>query len=535
MDQIAPDQPMGLADQAPLPQHVRHAVNYIRANMAGKITLSGLASACDVSERTLHKQFRRFLGASPLAYLHQLRLNVVRAELTEADHEDPISDIASRNGFSHLGRFAIAYQRHYRESPSSTRKRVRADAKSRSLRADDTITLSSVPGREKPSLLILPLHAETLREKSEARELTERIAATLSRMRVVSVKLADPWHPASMKMPRPKDVGARYCLVGRLTQRDPRTRVIVRLVDVATDQHIWGDSFDGVMNDPFELQDHVIEGVLFGVVSHITEAEIERARGKDPRDLLVRDLTLQAVSLIHQTNVPGTQNAIALLDRAVETDPGDAVSVALLAFCHAQLANFHGTTTPRDARDTALRLSKRASMLDNGDPLALMARGAIDWWLLRFDEGDALLSRALAMDPTSAWAWEYRGFARLRYEKDSDRAIADIQRSLRLRGPGTSRSSAFHGIAVVHWSAGRFEEAFQWTCKALAENPDADWMHRYKSCCAAKMGDLSTVERSIDCMRRARPHLTVSLIVDNYALADTAWLEAVARAGLPLG
>jgi AraC-like DNA-binding protein/TolB-like protein len=534
MDQAAHDELMGSTDQTPLPQHVRQAVNYIRAHMAEKITLSGLASACAISERTLHKQFQRFLGVPPLAYLHRLRLNVVRAELTEVDREDSISDIAARRGFSHLGRFAVEYRRRYGESPSATRKRARPGAKSRAHSADDNIALSSVSGREKPSLLILPLHAETLPEKLEARELTERLAATLSRMSVVSVKLADPWHPASMKMPRPKDVGARYCLVGRLTQRDPRTRVIVRLVDVATDQHVWGDSFDGVMNDPFELQDRVIEGVLCGVVSNITEAEIERTRGKDPRDLMVRDLTLRAMSLVHQTNVPSTQNAIALLDRAVEADPGDAVSVALLAFCHAQLANFHGTTTPRDARDTALRLSTRASMLDNGDPLALMARGAIAWWMLRHDEGDALLTRALAMDPTSAWAWEYRGYTRLRYEKDPDRAIADIQRSLRLRGPGISRGSAFHAISVVHWSAGRFEEAFQWACKALAENPDADWMHRYKSCSAAKMGDLSAVKQSVDCMRRARPHLTVSLIVDNYAHADAGWLEALTHAGMPL-
>ena len=34
----------------------------------------------------------------------------------------------------------------------------------------------------------------------------------------------------------------------------------------------------------FELQDRVVDGVLGGVVSHITDAEIERARDKDPKD-----------------------------------------------------------------------------------------------------------------------------------------------------------------------------------------------------------------------------------------------------------
>ena len=43
-----------------------------------------------------------------------------------------------------------------------------------------------------------------------------------------------------------------------------------------------------------------------------------------------------------------------------------------------------------------------------------------------------------------------------------------------------------------------------------------------------------TVERSVDFMRRARRRLTVSLIVDNYALADAGWLEALTHAGMPL-
>jgi len=175
-----------------------------------------MASACELSERTLHKQFQKFLGVPPLD-LRRLRLDVVRAELMDSDREDSISDIAIRRGFSHLGRFAVEYRRRYRESPSATRSRVRANAKSHARRAEDSISLSSVSGREKPSLLILPLHTETFQEKSEARDLTERIAAALSRMRIVSVKLADPSHGPSMKMPRTRDVGAGFCLLGRLT------------------------------------------------------------------------------------------------------------------------------------------------------------------------------------------------------------------------------------------------------------------------------------------------------------------------------
>jgi TolB-like protein len=388
--------------------------------------------------------------------------------------------------------------------------------------------------RERPSLLILPLRTQTLQESLEARDLGERLAATLSRMHVASVHLAPASHCPAMKTPQRRNAGAEYCLLGRLIQRDERLRVIVRLVDVAADRHLWGDSFDGSVNDPFELQDRVVEAVLCGVVSHITDAVIERAHSRDPRDVGARDLAVQALPLILNTNLPSTQKAIDILNRAIDMDPADATAVAFLAYCHAQRADYIATASPTADRNAALGLSQRAAMLDAGDPLALTACGAVASWALQNDEADALATRALAIDPTSAWAWLLRGHTRRGFAGAAERAIADYQRSIRLRGPGISTSSCLYAIGAAHWNAGRFEETVRWTRRALADNPNAAWMHRHLSCAAAKLGDAATVAHSVDTMRRAQPHLTVSLLVENYPLADPGWLQALTRAGMPL-
>src|ERR1700722_4003594 len=165
-----------------LPQHVKHALDHMRGNLGERITLSGLASACSVPERTLLRQFERFTGHSPLAYLRRLRLNTARSELLRADSGDKISDIAIRSGFSHFGRFASEYQQLFGASPSApSRVMVRRATR----RAPGNSATSSVytPRRQKPSLLILPLRTESLQEGLQARDLTERLAATLSRTR----------------------------------------------------------------------------------------------------------------------------------------------------------------------------------------------------------------------------------------------------------------------------------------------------------------------------------------------------------------
>ena len=125
MERTAYDEPTEDPVQCLLPQHVKRALVYMRSNVAEKITLPGLAATCAAPERTLLKQFKRFVGLSPLAYLRRLRLNLARSELSQADCETAISEIAISCGFTHLGRFATEYRRAFGESPSATRQRVR--------------------------------------------------------------------------------------------------------------------------------------------------------------------------------------------------------------------------------------------------------------------------------------------------------------------------------------------------------------------------------------------------------------------------
>jgi AraC-like DNA-binding protein/tetratricopeptide (TPR) repeat protein len=550
-ERIAPD------NRRLLPQHVKRALAYMRANMAERITLAGLASACGAPERSLLRQFQQFVGLPPLTYLRRLRLNTAKGALARPGGNEAISDIALRCGFVHLGRFATEYRRLFGETPSETRRRVRARAADERLAQDRA--LPSV-GREKPSLLILPLRTETLQESLEARELTERLAATLSRIHIASVTLAHPSHPVSMRLPQPRNAGAEYCLLGRLIRRDGRTRVIARLVDIAADRHIWGDSFDGCANDPFELQDRVVDGVTCGVVSHITDSEIARSYNKDPKDLSARDLAMRALPLILAANAASARKAVEILDRAVALDPSDAAAVALLSFAQIELIGRYATASPATALDAAVGLSQRAALLDDNDPLVLVARGGVAGWVKQFDEADALLTRAVAIDPTCAWARERYAYSRfvnlpigrqnegeslfwsrttqqhradVQGNRPEDLAIADFHRALQLRGPGISRSNCLHGIGTAYCKAGRWNDARLWLHKALGENPDGAWIHRSLSCIAFMMGDRDGVAQSVERMRRAHPYLTVSYHASNFPV-EPPWLDALAKAGMPL-
>jgi AraC-like DNA-binding protein/TolB-like protein len=521
-----------------LPKRVRLALAYMRANIGEKLTLTGLATACATPERTLLNQFRKFLGLSPLAYLLRLRLNAARDELLNTNNGATIADIASRYGFTHLGRFATAYRSTFGESPSATRQRVRAPL-DLCLPARDFHDVSGLPRgigvpHGKPSLVILPLSTETLKEKQEAQYLTEQLAATLSRMRVGTVTLAHPSHRFTTHAPRPRNAGIQYCLTGRLIQRGDRTRAVIRLIDAATDRHVWGDSFDGSAGDLFELCDRVADHVLSNVVASITDAEINRTRDGDGDRATVRDMAMRALPLIMDTTVPGTRKAIAILTRATELDPTNALAVALLATCHAQLQWRYGTPSSAAACAEAMRLSARAAVLDEGDPLVTAARAATAFWAKQQEEADALATRALAQDPTSSWAWERYGLARLFGGGDPELAIADFNRALRLRGPSLSRINCLVGIAGAHAKSGRSAEAADWRRTAMAENPAATWLYVMDACPALEAGDWARFVADVECMRRGQPELSMAIVQDSFHPMDPSVLDALPRAGLPL-
>jgi AraC-like DNA-binding protein len=115
--------PEPAAQRRPLsPGFVKRAEDYMVEKCADPLTLADIAAAAGVPERTLREGFQRFRSVSPMQHLRQLRMQRARDTLLGARVDIRIADIALDCGFTHLGRFAIAYKEMFGESPSDTLK-----------------------------------------------------------------------------------------------------------------------------------------------------------------------------------------------------------------------------------------------------------------------------------------------------------------------------------------------------------------------------------------------------------------------------
>ena len=92
-------------------------------HMDGYMNISSLAKEYNISEQTLQNSFKSLFGYTPKHFFRLLKLNLVHRELMENNPEQTIvSEIASKWGFVHMGRFSAYYKELFGEYPSVTLK-----------------------------------------------------------------------------------------------------------------------------------------------------------------------------------------------------------------------------------------------------------------------------------------------------------------------------------------------------------------------------------------------------------------------------
>lgn len=97
--------------------------DWIEAHLQEPITLGRLCRVAGIGGRALAKMFESRRGMSPMRYVAERRLAAAHTRLVRAGAADEVTEIATDLGFTHLGRFAVAYREVFGESPSQTLRR----------------------------------------------------------------------------------------------------------------------------------------------------------------------------------------------------------------------------------------------------------------------------------------------------------------------------------------------------------------------------------------------------------------------------
>ena len=441
----------------PLPRGLKKAIERLEAEPERAWRLTDLAEICGVAPRTVEKHFRRFLGHAPRAFLQELRFERARRHLLSDCEQASVTEIATRCGFAHLGRFATDYHKRYGESPSTTLRRARRVTTSSA--APSPILTTAL---ERPTIALLPFDRAG-QGPGCAEEFEDEVAGALWRLHWI--KVATPGH-------------ARYNLRGRIREDGLRMRVTIRLIDAVTHRHVWAAACDGDRHDPIAFVERFAIAVARAVQPALRAAEVERTSRIDRSDLTAWELTMRALPCITSIEAAAEGMALELLQEAIERAPHDPLPIAMAAWCHGLRAGHHFTAHPEAEKAAARELAAKAVRLNTGDALAesMLAAG----YTLAHDLEAAAVhaKRALALDGGCAWAWGRSAWV-LAYAGRAQEAIEEFQiaRSLAPADPLNFLWSV--GIASAEFQTARYSESTRWYKRAFAENPASMWTKRF--------------------------------------------------------
>jgi TolB-like protein len=374
---------------------------------------------------------------------------------------------------------------------------------------------------DRPSIAVLPFTNLTGDPRQEyfADGMSEEIITALSRIRwlfVIARNSSFTYKGQAVDVRViGRELGVRYVLEGSVRRADIRVRIAAQLIDAATDVHLWADSFDGSLEDIFELQDKVAMSVAGVIEPALQAAEIRCSSLRPTEDLTTYDLYLRALSDFPACERDRLVRGLALLDQAIARDPNYAPALALAAAYRIELENHGWIEDSESNRAIAVELARRALRIGADDPNVL-GRAAVA--LGRFgediDAAVALIDRALVLNTSFADCWYWSGWLRL-FAGRADLAIEHFEASMRLN-PRVGRGFHLAGIGTAHFIDRGFENAAAMLRASLEELPSFTPTHRTLASCYAHMGRLDDARAIVQRLRLLTPYVvpTIQLFRD---------------------
>ena len=206
---------------------------------------------------------------------------------------------------------------------------------------------------------------------------------------------------------------------------------------------------------------------LIGIIEpNLRKIEIERVRRKRPESLDAYDLVLRALSIMGNFMPTGADQAIPLLQKAVELEPDYAAAHAHLARC------FHFRYSRGGLRQTDREVSAhhaRAALRGSDDATALATAALVIW----FDDNDVatavdVFERALSISNSNVVALGNSAFA---YAWMGKTELAIERARMALRFSPFDTLLPYLALAVAEYSGERYREALDAARRAVESNP----------------------------------------------------------------
>ncbi|PYK43078.1 MAG: hypothetical protein DME53_13420 [Verrucomicrobia bacterium] len=200
-----------------------------------------------------------------------------------------------------------------------------------------------------------------------------------------------------------KQLGVANILEGSVQKATDQVRVTVQLIQVASDSHLWADTFDRKLTDIFGVESEIAKAIADALQAKLTGGEQRALAVKPTNNSEAYDAYLRGLALEARTTVSPDDSgkAVGFYERAVQLDPAFALAWARLSRANAHVYfGLDSTTTRREATERALNTAQK---LQPNSPETLLAQAYYQYWVRRdYELAKATFGRVRELLPGSS-------------------------------------------------------------------------------------------------------------------------------------
>ena len=270
-----------------------------------------------------------------------------------------------------------------------------------------------------------------------------------------------------------RELNVVYILNGSVRRADGKVRISTRLIDTATDQNIWADTFDRDMKEIFAIQSDIAQKIASALKTKLTPAEKERIEKKPTKDIKAYEYYVKGREYYVRYKKEENEQAIELYKKAIELDPDYALAHAGLGDAYFQRVVRFGFPEA-EWFDAAIEEAQKAISLDpnlaEGYKVLGSAYGLVKgWWRKAVED----YKKAVEANPNSAIACLSLsdGYGNI---GELDKAFPFAKKAIALSPAWAFPCAHLGNIYFGLDDLGRAEE---WLKKSLELQPDLDVTH----------------------------------------------------------
>ena len=236
--------------------------------------------------------------------------------------------------------------------------------------------------------------------------------AKIGAIKTISRTSVMPYRDTDKSLPQiAEELGVATIMEGSVQRAADTIRINVQLIDAATDEHLWAQTYDRQLtaSNMFAIQSEIASAVAEALRATLTPAEQERIESVPTENMAALEAYFRGRQRMATRTSVGFIDAIEHFQRAITLDPNFALAYVGLAITYAIQSAYTGLPPAEQVAKAEAPLAQ-AFALDDGLGEAYALLGAVKQYYRSDDAGaEIAFKRALELSPNYAMAHHWYG------------------------------------------------------------------------------------------------------------------------------